>query len=1755
MRIIIVVYASCLLLISGFHTSYSEFKSHQPPFSSNSVNLEGILQKKILLIQQLIDSKKYQQAVEHCRQILEQNPEAKMEQQSSFLLGKALLLKGERQLAELTLKDLNARWPSNPHREEADFLQIKTALAGLTRTADFENAVKHILKFSPFNIDLDYFQYFTGFTRGYQIKKIRKSQNLLAKYFNSKDMALRSRAVLLDGLIQCFDFANLEAGIPKLKQLAQVQEIYINHTARLGLLIIEGSRQIENLQALEAWIPENAASSEPGRIALFTLAMVQAYIHGEYAPATSKLQLISKSDAAFAPQKIQEHLQVLKVLQTEPTNASETLQRAQIFKQYSSYHEAVNVLQSSLKRWPSSRLRGRIHYELGRLYQDDIKDAGLARFHLEKSQRHLKTEEFSEEVKWRLIKTLAKEKQQAEVFKLANKDLPFSEAAIRQQLKNRQISPSLLDQYYRSLLKLELDPSNQALMLKRLSEVAEQNHQYLKSRFYLMRLARYQMSEANQRIQENLWKEEIFKATQKKLVSSEPEKFQYLQARYLNLLGNSEEATEHLNQLVKSKGLFAEKAKFELFITDLEAAPYPEDQVFELKKWIESNLDDETNEESFERLVRHYEIQLKDFLQQDPVNQKYAKQTLIPAYNKLLIEQKPVPGISLKSIENAKTRLLIYTGQWNAADKQIKRLRDRQDQLHFQLKIAELQYNLPRVVELALLIHKESDKESVQIQVLQRALNTELAIVRESNPDNSTSEAEIIEKYFNLARKTEQIHMIPFVLQQIEKIPSSLTLLDIIIRHKDPLISNPPKGLNSALKSLQKEFPTNIAVIKFRLELMERYPSRLAQKFLLEQTKSGRPEIRLIALRALAKDHLQSLNNAGDIPFRSYLIRRIETSLNGITNTDWRQIEELIRFHWVLNEQKDIQRKISSQIKNSNVFLSEFARLEYLKLLIKHKRSKMITETLAKIMNNSMLPEGFRFHTFETVYLNLEKSRILTTLNRWLFKIDERLLTREERNRFRKIKKRLNAEAVVISLKKQIDWDDPQSLKNKRIFLEMLDQYQKELEDMNAAMDLIHQMRQYYSDSDLKANLNRRLIKLSKMQEALAMESSQDPIQNLLAAELWLEGLRRPYRAFQVLDEIEIKTLTPAQQHFHHLLIIRSLIQKRQLSKAQKWIQRLPKEFKHFHVALISQMEARKKLQKYPTVTKANLSQLIEIAQIQLHDFMNLAEVDRLIYRINKYHSEEDFSKYPQLSKLYLDYYNIAMGKNTPNLASNRLMMAVEQAPNKKIRARAFYLLGNHYSNFQLNPKKAEMYFKACLKNDPDETDAILTHLGLANLYESRNMKRLALNQYEALKVLILNPQSSDYVAARELQLKKSLVVQKLEDELSAELAQHPDKILLTARSLADNNELTDQAIQRYSLYFRLQRDLSKINPVRMELAELLERRSRLNEALELYLKVFKEDKDQATKVKAGMKALSLQGLKRKNFNSSFKLIGEIRRLLLNPDQNSELDKLKAKIVQLKKKQKRITLRNLSYNHFPQIRQIKKNLYKKNKNDEAARSLESILKKADDYQLIVGVHYELARLYDLKLKQYKKALLHYQKFYEKMDNPDISSEILLRIAEIELKEFNNIEDALASYNRYLSDFPAAQKRLSVMFQIAELYTNKRFEYSRALETYEDISNAYPQTPWDEKAKFSRAELLSNRMSDFDAAIQVYRNLININFESKLAPEAQYRIGSIYELQLNDDLQAIQAYDELIARYPNSSYAVQARRQIDKIRRR
>ena len=95
------------------------------------------------------------------------------------------------------------------------------------------------------------------------------------------------------------------------------------------------------------------------------------------------------------------------------------------------------------------------------------------------------------------------------------------------------------------------------------------------------------------------------------------------------------------------------------------------------------------------------------------------------------------------------------------------------------------------------------------------------------------------------------------------------------------------------------------------------------------------------------------------------------------------------------------------------------------------------------------------------------------------------------------LKEKINATAVIISLKKQINWDDPQSLSNKRVFLEMLDHYEKELEEVNPAIDLIHQMKQYFNEPEFNVRLQRRIKRLKIMQEALAKELSPEISQRL----------------------------------------------------------------------------------------------------------------------------------------------------------------------------------------------------------------------------------------------------------------------------------------------------------------------------------------------------------------------------------------------------------------------------------------------------------------------------------------------------------------------------------------------------------------------------------------------------------------------------------------------------------------------------------
>ena len=113
------------------------------------------------------------------------------------------------------------------------------------------------------------------------------------------------------------------------------------------------------------------------------------------------------------------------------------------------------------------------------------------------------------------------------------------------------------------------------------------------------------------------------------------------------------------------------------------------------------------------------------------------------------------------------------------------------DKTDFQLllELAKRQQDQNNLLETALLIHRESENNLMRNKALQTALKTELNLIKENEKSNvRVRSCVVIEKYYNLARSNERIHIMPFTLQQIVRSPSYNNLFQILQNHKKELI-------------------------------------------------------------------------------------------------------------------------------------------------------------------------------------------------------------------------------------------------------------------------------------------------------------------------------------------------------------------------------------------------------------------------------------------------------------------------------------------------------------------------------------------------------------------------------------------------------------------------------------------------------------------------------------------------------------------------------------------------------------------------------------------------------------------------------------------------------------------------------------------------------------------------------------------------------------------------------------------------------
>ncbi|MCJ8346742.1 tetratricopeptide repeat protein [bacterium] len=1512
------------------------------------------------------------------------------------------------------------------------------------------------------------------------------------------------------------------------------------------------STHMENLEGLTRLLPKKHLQTHIGQLSAFLLFQISAYIHGDFQKAFEIISQLTQIKHSPYHKTFVDHHKLIQLLLQKNKSVQKTLKLVQVLHSYSAFHLVISEYQTLLKKSLNPRVKAHIHYQLAKIYQDDFQDFKLASFHLKAAQRLPLVIEVKEEIEWRLIQLLPKQERESKSHEIANQNQAYTEAAIYQELAQNQLSPKLLDKYFNSLLKLNLSISSKMFYLKKLASVAEQSHQYLKARFFLMKLARYDLDESNLLLEKNIWKQKVFQNRLQSTLAEEPEKFHFEKGKYLLLLGNEREGIQTLEKISKSKSLYAQKAKFELFIHNLRMESIDEEELATLQQYFVKNPDQDIQNQAHQLLSDYYKNLYQKYSTLEANKKEEFDQQNLDFVQQFIKDSQETFDDKTSQIAQFKVQMLLLRNQ----GKQAQQLFD----LHLKHKkdLVSIKIALDlRLLNKDFLKASQLSEKLAKIEMEHKNYHLDQAFhfYQQAKYDKEEPQKSFELSLLAFQRKYPH-HFLEYFIHQIlsfaKKHPKNLATQRIILEYQDQIIKYNQASLYEIVDQFLVINQKHHDFINLKIKILQISPTFLAEDFLLEQLKTEAP-ISLEASIALSKFYQknQNLKKSSNLDFLRQSLSKIvqEPMKNSL-----KDMNHVLNFHYSLLDEKDYPSTIKRGMKSKQIEKKAFYHEKYIELLLQKGKRFRAKREMGKFITRQKYPDFFKLIAFENIYPSFNQKKDLQSLKSWLFKINSKKLSFDQKKRFDTIARSINAKAVITALKSDINWDDPQDPKNIKSFFRIAKLYRDELKDIPAAINIYNQMNEYFSSSSIKNKVKVEQKTLLAMQKIYDLENSDLLSERIEAALKWLEDLNQPKAALKVLNNSKNLIKKSSEESYIKILKVRAYNQLGMQKEAQETLAQLPSQFKSFSEALTKQLQASQLIRRLPNIKKASPVQLIKLANIYLDQLFDLQQAKKALMQLNKIVKPYQWADIGFPSKVYLKFYHVAMGKNQNSFAASFLKKSLKQTRSKELLSQIYYTLGSHYFIYEWNLKLAEIYFNASVSHAQNSQYAQLSLISLVSLYEEQNHQEKALATIKRLKAALSSKSAKNEVESKELTLKKNIALSKISQYLDT-LNQDPKVILKAAQSLGLQKEYYKEAEEKYLLYLRLVANKKAEEKAHQNLAQFYLKNKKLSLASKQLHWVYKQGKNQNNKYLALMDLVGIYGLKMQNFRSAFELIRNSSQLLLNAQQSQKLQKLKQKIIQLKKSQKRQSLKTLSYNHFSMIKSIKKKYYKNRQYEKAAQKLEDLIESTENFQLQVGAYYELSRLYDLKLKQYKKALKYYQLFFSSMNNPNITMEILLRIAQIQYSELRDYKKALESYEVYIEKFPSAKKRIGVLFQIAEIYVKHEREYSRALDTYTDISNAYPQTKWDEKSKLAQADILSKYLSDFQGAITAYRDLVENNFESTFAADALYRIARIHDRELNDDQSAINIYREIIERFPNNSLANTARHEIERIRRR
>jgi len=163
----------------------------------------------------------------------------------------------------------------------------------------------------------------------------------------------------------------------------------------------------------------------------------------------------------------------------------------------------------------------------------------------------------------------------------------------------------------------------------------------------------------------------------------------------------------------------------------------------------------------------------------------------------------------------------------------------------------------------------------------------------------------------------------------------------------------------------------------------------------------------------------------------------------------------------------------------------------------------------------------------------------------------------------------------------------------------------------------------------------------------------------------------------------------------------------------------------------------------------------------------------------------------------------------------------------------------------------------------------------------------------------------------------------------------------------------------------------------------------------------------------------------------------------------------------------------------------------------AIESFNSLIEKFPDDTLALSAHYHIAKIADIYLKNWEKAVKEYQVFADSCSESEKSISALMRKAAILASEMNLIEAAVVTYKSIDERYPDTPGAYKSIISSGDLYESHK-RYEAAIARYMSLFEKYPESDKALKALEKVAAIYSGKIKDVDKTIETL-NLITANF--------------------------------------------------------